>query len=251
MKKENRIFCKKCNITEKQFSGKEKISGNLYLGWLTSVPEGFNPTVGENLYLGGLTSVPKGFNPTVGWSLYLDGLTSVPEGFNPTVGGGLFLGRGLFLSRLAANKTDITQSEIEKRLTWKDGKFRVFDGIFCEVISEHSRVFKVKVKGKIKYVVFDGENCAHGSSIKDARESLIYKISNRDTSAYNEYTLETVVDWAEAVKMYRTITGACSEGARMFANGLEKIPVSLTIDELIKLTDEQYGNEKLKEFFTR
>ena len=44
-------FCKDHNITEAQFYGTEKIEGSLYLRSLTSIPEGFNPTVGGDLYL--------------------------------------------------------------------------------------------------------------------------------------------------------------------------------------------------------
>jgi hypothetical protein len=67
------------------------VGGYLYLGSLTSIPEGFNPTVGGYLYLGSLTSIPEGFNPTVGGYLDLSSLTSITEGFNPTVGGSLDL----------------------------------------------------------------------------------------------------------------------------------------------------------------
>ena len=66
MKKEIMDFCKKNNITSDQFFGKEKIGGDLDLGSLTSIPEGFNPTVGGDLDLRSLTSIPEGFNPTVG-----------------------------------------------------------------------------------------------------------------------------------------------------------------------------------------
>ncbi|CAB4219590.1 hypothetical protein UFOVP1615_53, partial [uncultured Caudovirales phage] len=62
------------------------VGGSLDLTRLTSIPEGFNPTVGGYLDLRSLTSIPKGFNPTVGGWLDLSGLTSIPEGFNPTVG---------------------------------------------------------------------------------------------------------------------------------------------------------------------
>jgi len=67
------------------------VGGNLCLDSLTSIPSGFNPTVGGDLYLDGLTIIPDGFNPTVGRSLYLRGLTIIPDGFNPTVGGSLWL----------------------------------------------------------------------------------------------------------------------------------------------------------------
>jgi len=93
MKNKNEIkkFCEKYDITEKQFSGKEKISGYLDLSSLTSIPTGFNPTVGGYLDLSSLTSIPTGFNPTVGGSLDLSSLTSIPTGFYPTVGGDLDL----------------------------------------------------------------------------------------------------------------------------------------------------------------
>ena len=44
--KDLKLFCKKYNLTEAQATGKEKINGSLYLSSLTSIPEGFNPTVG-------------------------------------------------------------------------------------------------------------------------------------------------------------------------------------------------------------
>ena len=68
------------------------VEGNLWLRNLTSIPSGFNPTVGGSLYLSDLTSIPVGFNPTVGGDLWLRGLTSIPSDFNPTVGGDLYLG---------------------------------------------------------------------------------------------------------------------------------------------------------------
>ena len=85
-------FIKYCNITDDQFSGREKIEGNLNLVDLTSIPEGFNPKVGDGLYLNRLTSIPEGFNPVVGGILNLNSLTSISEGFSPVVGGKLLLG---------------------------------------------------------------------------------------------------------------------------------------------------------------
>ncbi len=84
-------FCERHNITKSQFSGKSKIGRSLYLGSVTSIPQGFNPTVGGDLDLGSVTSIPQGFNPTVGGYLYLGSVTSIPQGFNPTVGGDLYL----------------------------------------------------------------------------------------------------------------------------------------------------------------
>ena len=89
MKKET--FLKRYGLTEAQYSGAEKIEGDLYLSSVTAIPEGFNPTVGGDLYLRSVTAIPEGFNPTVGGSLDLSSVTAIPEGFNPTVGGSLYL----------------------------------------------------------------------------------------------------------------------------------------------------------------
>jgi len=49
-------FCKRYEMTENQFYGKEEFGGYLYLSSLTSIPEGFAPTVGGDLDLRSLTS---------------------------------------------------------------------------------------------------------------------------------------------------------------------------------------------------
>ena len=64
-------FCRRYEISEAQFYGREEIRGYLDLRSLTSIPEGFNPTVGGSLDLRSLTSIPSGFNPTVGGGLDL------------------------------------------------------------------------------------------------------------------------------------------------------------------------------------
>ena len=92
---------------------------------------------------------------------------------------------------------------------------------------------------------------SHGSTLKEAKDSLIYKISNRDTSMYESYTLETVVTFEEAIKMYRVVTGACEAGTRNFIEHLNKKKKKYTVAEIIKETAEQYGNETFKEFFER
>ena len=43
------------------------------------------------------------------------------------------------------------------------------------------------------YVVEKDGIYSHGATLKEAKDSLIYKISNRDTSMYEYYTFDTVV----------------------------------------------------------
>ena len=109
--------------------------------------------------------------------------------------------------------------------------------------------FKVKVKGKIQSVVTDGEHFSHGETIKQAKEDLKFKISDRDTSEYKNYTLDTSVTQAEAIRMYRIITGACEAGTKHFVSSLPKLKRKYKISEIIKLTKGQFGAETFKKFF--
>ena len=99
------------------------------------------------------------------------------------------------------------------------------------------------------YVVEKDGIYSHGATLKEAKDSLIYKISNRDTSMYEDYTFDTVVTFEEAIKMYRVITGACEAGTRNFIEHLTKKKKKYTVREIITATKGQYGNDTFKEFF--
>ena len=237
-------FCKEYNITERQFVGEDKIEGYLYLDSLTSIPDGFNPTVGGHLYLGSLTSIPEGFNPTVGGSLDLRSLTSIPEGFNPTVGGSLY-----------TNGLDCDCTKLgDNPITWGDKYIKV-DGIFTEIVSKRGNVYRVKEinKDKVFYFVTDGNGkWAHGDTLKQAREDLVYKLNKHiDKSAYEDMTLDTKISFEEAVVCYRVITGACSFGVKDFVskNNIKKKRHS--ISEIIELTRGSYGNQEFENYFNK
>jgi len=239
MKKEIKDFCKKHNLTEDQFTGKEAVGGGLDLGSLTSIPEGFNPTVGGVLDLGSLTSIPEGFNPTVGGGLYLGSLTSIPEGFNPTVGGGLDLGSltsipegfnptvggGLYLRSGLKAKTRKPKGKIitpkNKLLFWQDGKYVSADRILTEVIEKKGRCYKVRKLHSTKefYLVSDGTTHAHGDTQAKAKEDYRFKLASEKLK--NEpIKADTVI----TINYYRLITGACREGCRQWiiANNIHK-----------------------------
>ena len=220
------------------------VGGDLYLNGLKSLPDGFNIIVGGSLFLNGLQSIPEGFNPIVGWNLWLYGLKSLPEGYNPIVG-----------ESLCYDSFDksiyIKTPNIEEKLVWQDGKYRIFDGIFCEVLEHKRNVYKVKIIDKISYVVSNGEFYSHGETIKEAKESLIYKLSNRDCSEYKKWTLDTPITKEQAIKSYRAITGACEFGTRHFVESLDKKPRKLTPRKVIALTAGQYGSDKYREFFIK
>lgn len=102
------------------------------------------------------------------------------------------------------------------------------------------------------YVVEKDNVFSHGTSVKEAIEDLIYKVSDRDISNYKWLTLESVLTFEETIKMYRTITGACSNGTKYFVEqNKDKVKESYTISEVIALTKDHFGNDKLVEFFKK
>lgn len=142
-------------------------------------------------------------------------------------------------------------------LLWeRDGvKYIKADGIFSVIDSHHGNVYKVHKLGqedKPLYLITDGDNhWAHGDTLAEAKSDLIYKINDKDTSAYKNLTLDDTLSYEEAIAAYRTITGACSAGTRDFLENRLPSPHKdkYTIREIIKLTAVEYGGEKFEKFF--
>ena len=128
----------------------------------------------------------------------------------------------------------------------------IADGILSQVIKKRGNIYHVKNYGadKITYLIEEDGVYSYGDTLKEAKESFMYKIVNRDTSQYQSMTLDTVLTKEEAIKMYRVITGACEAGTRYFIeNVLKKDIKKASIREIIELTKGQYNCHKLQEFF--
>ena len=209
MKKET--FLSRHDLTEKQFSGKEKIKGSLDLSSLTAIPEGFNPTVGGDLDLSSLTDLPEGFNPTVGGDLDLSSLTSIPENFNPTVGGDLYL-----RSRVNRIRKTVQRPKINRNFFWdKNGnRFALIDGLFCELLTKRKRIIKGKTynlysakkvnRNEYFFITNFGKNYAHGQDLNKALSDLQFKLV-ADKLKKKPIKKDTII----TVNHYRLITGAC------------------------------------------
>jgi len=128
------------------------------------------------------------------------------------------------------------------------------DGILSRVISHKKLatvdVFEIETNFEKGFLVKKGEVFSHGKTIKEAKESLKYKISSRDTSEFKKWTPKTVVTQALMIQAYRAITGACEFGVRSFCEG-KKLPKKISIQDAIKLTKGQYGNETFAGFFQK
>jgi hypothetical protein len=244
------------------------VGGYLYLEGtaITSLPD--NLTVGGYLYLTGtaITSLPD--NLTVGGYLYLEGtaITSLPD--NLTVGGYLDL-RGTAITSLPDNLTvggsldlrgtaishlDVSSYENKDTsfLQWKNQKYIKTDGIFAEVISKKSNVWKLKKvhQSEVFYCVTDGNGkYAHGKTIKEAKTDLIYKISgDASKEQFKGLKMDSVLTFDKCIELYRVITGACSFGVKNFVESHNIEKRSYTLAEIIEKTKGQYGSETLNTF---
>ena len=133
--------------------------------------------------------------------------------------------------------------------------YYIVDGIWCEFLQIHGNYARVNIidmynvnNCKPAWIARDGDKYAHGETLHEAQESLMYKISDRDTGRYAGWKLDDVKTKSELIGAYRVITGACEFGTRQFCNGRD-LPDKCTIREAIKLTAGQYGAERFAEFF--
>lgn len=106
-------------------------------------------------------------------SLYLNSLTSIPDGFNPTVGGGLYLNslKSVLRKQIKVNKPkeniyNKVQQQITPLLCWQNGKYRLIDNIFCEVLSQKRNIIKVKTRNKLAYIFVKNNIYAHGNTVR-------------------------------------------------------------------------------------
>jgi hypothetical protein len=129
----------------------------------------------------------------------------------------------------------------------------IIDGILSEVIKEKHNILHVKNhgEGKISYIVKDGDVYSHGATLEEAKKSLKYKISNRDTTQYKDYTLDTKLSLTDLIRCYRVITGACEGGAKYFIEQNKIEDREYVIKEFIDITKGQYGNETFAKFFSK
>lgn len=130
--------------------------------------------------------------------------------------------------------------------------FLFADGILAKILEKKRNVYKIQIVGQAKIsfcIEVDGQ-FSHGDTIKQAKEDLKYKITNRDKSQYESWTLDKKITLKQAIEMYRVVTGACEMGTKHFVENVLTVKKKYyTIKEVIELTDGQYNNELLKEFF--
>ena len=195
----------------------------------------------------GVTSLPEDL--LIGGSLYFENtnITSFPDRL--VVGGYVY---NRYREVIDINQ-DINVDFVEK--IWGNKPYCKVDGIFTEVVERKGKVWKVRKIGETEtfYIVNDGNgHYAHGDTIEAAKADLIYKITNKNKSDYEDLTLESVLTHEDAIQCYRVITGACSFGTKNFVENIlpqNELKDQYTIAEIIQLTEGQYGNKTFAKFF--
>lgn len=232
------------------------VGGSLFLSNtpITKLPNNLIVGVYLDLYCTEVTELPD--NLVVGECLFLEGQNIVGLPKNLAVGGNIYGRTDTPIGPTLTQEAKERLKKIKNFLQWNVGgkAYIKVDDIFSVVDSHKGNVWRTHRIGKDEtlYVVTDGEgHYAHGKTLKEAKADLIYKINDRDTSAYNSLSLDDEVSFEEAIAMYRTITGACSAGTRDYVESRLPEPhkEKYTIREVIALTDGEYGSKKLKEFF--
>ena len=138
----------------------------------------------------------------------------------------------------------------------ESGKYIKADNIFGKIVQQKGNVYHIHLNGgnEITYLLTDGEGrWSHGETLKEAKDDLLYKITDRDESDYESLSLDSELSFKDAITCYRVITGACSFGTKDFIeNRLGKNKKEVyTIKEMINLTEGEYGNEVFKDFFCK
>ena len=133
-----------------------------------------------------------------------------------------------------------------------DTNYISVDRIFCEKIEQKGKVIKCKKINKEEYfyVVTDGNGLhAHGKTIQEAKVDLKYKITKKDLSVYKNIDKDKKYSYDDCIVMYRSVTGACQYGVKQFIENNKIKKKSYSVNEIIKLTEGNYGNNTFINFF--
>lgn len=127
------------------------------------------------------------------------------------------------------------------------------DGIGSGIIYKRKNVMKVVNSDMTEgYIVTnEGGISAHGKTISEAREALIYKVTDRDLSELEHLTKDSVLDFKEAIEAYHSVTGACSEGMKLFITDKGLKRESYKVSDIIELSSGAYGSQRFKDFIEK
>ena len=210
------------------------------------------------------TTFPK--LATIAGGLYANG-TDTRKAFPEltTIGGELYALSAN--TRTAFPKLKHKHSDKAKQIAWRNlnrsllkSGYMFQDGILSKHIASRKlangiTVHTVIIVGKTdkSYVIETPDGVyAHGDTVKQARDSLLYKLdNNRDTTPYRAWTQDTSITKQQAIQSYMAITGACATGTQHFVETRfgDKVPARTTVRKVIEMTTGQYKSDVYRNFF--
>lgn len=218
------------------------VRGDLDLSYstITKLPDDL--TVGGYLDLMNTEIIKLPDNLTVGGSLFLSNtrIKELPDDLS--VGNFIYTNKGILHSAKKLHQGD-----------YVPGRYLYADGILTLIKKTRSvgpyTVYVGRIKGK--NVVSDGKYYAHCNKIHDGIADLNFKATkDRKLEEYKTLTLDSRITPEEAIIMYRSITGACRQGTQRFVDGLGKLKEFYSLEEILDLTEGQYGFEAFQNFFS-
>ncbi len=144
----------------------------------------------------------------------------------------------------------------------EDTYYGLYNKEFREVIEvDGVQSLLIKTKNNIREIVLRGEYIpsyifakdgiyAHGRTVKQAYRDWLFKQSDRDVSKYENIKPDDIYDLNFWYECYRNITGACATGTENFIEQY-KPKNKMTLDEVIEITQGQYGHNTFVEFFKK
>ena len=246
-------------ITEKnqeQFLNLKEVTGDVSVYSTTKLDA--LTTVGGGVYVHSAAKLDAPLLTTVGGALIVYSTAKLDAPLLTTVGGGVSVhGTAKLDAPNISNRNSDKAKLIAKTAlakAFKKHKLLKIDEILSFLISikviKYLKVFKVRIVGKleISFIVQKDKVCSHGKTLKEAKASLKYKLSDRDTTKYKKWKLTETKSIANLISAYRAITGACEFGTKQFCES-QNLKKKYTINEVIKLTDGKFGAEQFAKFF--
>ena len=136
----------------------------------------------------------------------------------------------------------------------ENGKYIKAGKFFGKIVEQKGNVYQIQVYGsnEITYLVTNGKGkWSDGDTLVEAMADLIFKISERDKSDYENLMLDNELSFEDAIVCYRVITGAGSFDIKRFINNKfdKNIKDKYTIADIIELTEGEYGGNEFRKFF--
>jgi hypothetical protein len=217
----------------------------------------------SNAKLDALTSV-GGDLSSVGGDLSINSNAKLDAPALTSVGGDLYISSNAKLDALTSVGGDLyiySKGALTAGKLYCGGyeKFKVIDGIGCVVLSEkkqgditilmcrHSKIKNQKVVGDKFYVAQKGDSNAHGKTIAEAVQEILFKIGPRDVSRYRNMPMHTAKTPSKWALIYRMVTGACQYGTAQFIETRRDLKKEYTLAEILTLTEGQFGHDRFSE----